>query len=105
MADIRTLKKNWLLDAEVAAPGDIPGQITWLKQQRAVLSPAVREGDWQVTNQSRGIRTTAAQRGISGEQNLKALIAAIEQLEAENGTGDTGGTGQLLSFRIQGIQS
>ncbi len=105
MADIRMLKKNWLRDARDANNGstDKHTLLTWLCLQRKELSPEVTGGDWAVTQQGRSTRNTTATKNVTGHDSLAALLAVIEDLEAQLGLGDSSSTGALLGFEIHGI--
>ena len=105
MADIRTLKENYLRDAASNGRTTLAQQIDYLEAERQKLSPDAGDGDWAVTSTSANGRSSQHERGATATERLKAIIAALKQLEAQNGNGDSGGTGQLLGFRIKGIHA
>ncbi len=101
MADIRTLKKSFLREAATCGRVTVEAQLNWLESKRAACQQEVDAGDWEITGASRAGRSSSASRKITATDRLKAIMAAMESLE----TADSGSTGDLLSFRIHGIQS
>ncbi len=102
MAVSRSDIKRWRLDAEDAVGSDLGAQLRWLRQRRGEYSAKVAAGDVEVTSDSFEGASTQAKRHASDRENHDAILAAIEQVEAELGTGGKS-RGTLLGFRIRDI--
>lgn len=100
----RTLVKNYLREAIAQAGADVGDQIDWLEAKRVTLSAEVDAGDWAVIEQTMEGHTARSSRGITCVERLAAVIAALDKLEAANGSGDNAGGPAILSVKIYDIQ-
>jgi hypothetical protein len=103
MAD-RTLVQNYILDAQAAAPNDIPKQIAWLNStHRVPLSAAVNGGDIEVTGRSLEGTSSQTRQRIDARTRLAAVIQAIQELTAASAGVAPKGRQGVLTPRFRGI--
>ena len=89
-------KNRWLLNAEDAAPDDIPGQIEWLRGKRREYAALVDAGDWETNSTSGEAGSSSSRRGVSDQENHDAIVDAIRAL----GGTEVGGKGSMLQVQF-----
>lgn len=102
MAVSRSDIKRWRLNAEDAVGEDLADQLAWLKEQRKPYDEKIRELDQFVTSDSLEGASTQGGRGRSNQDEHDAIVGAMDQIQAELGTGGRN-RGTMLGFRINGI--
>jgi len=102
MAD-RTLTKNYLRDSTAAVGTSLTARLAWLETKRAEISALVDSGDWEGQSTSQEGSSSQFKRHLTDQHRLAAILAAIERLEIENGTGTGASRPSVLGFRISSI--
>jgi len=94
--------KRWLLNAEDAVGADKENQIAWLREQRKAYAVEAGKLDWEITGDSFEGASTQGRRGTTNRAEHDAIVAAIDQLNEQLGTGGTA-RGTMLGFRLNHI--
>lgn len=108
MADVRTLKKSFLREAKTGGRSTLSAQIAWLEAKRVTFQAEADGGGVFVNSQGVEGASHSALQAIPLMDRLQAVLQAIEELEAANGTADNRGrSGALLipQFTSGGLHS
>lgn len=99
MAWDRSDVERWLMDAEAHASADEAAQVAWLKEQRALYSQRIREGDWEVQSVTGEGGSSSSKRHVSDKDNHDAIVAALREM----GETEYGARGTSLTFQFSNI--
>lgn len=102
MAVQRSDIQRWRRNAKAAVGTDASDQLDWLETKRQIYADQVAALDQFVTADSVEGASTQGGRSRTNKDEHDAILAAIEQIESEQGLGGNG-RGALLGFRINNI--